>query len=492
MRLRELQYLGRTTSLPRGEVDVVAATSDSRRVTPGTLFFACKGEHADGHDFAQQAATNGAVAIVGERKGLQELAGLPYIYVENVRRALGVTVHQLAGDPTQTMTVIGVTGTNGKTSSVILMQHVFHCAGFPAASFGTLGCRMGDVELPAMHTTPFAEELAERFRDARQAGITHVAMEVSSHALEQERVAGIRFRGAVFTNLTQDHLDYHKDMESYRRAKLMLFEQLEGNDAVAAINVDDPSAPYFLRATRVPTVTFGSQGMCSATNVSIRSEGTVFTAVTPWGTTEIEMRLVGRHNIANALGVIAVCGGIGIPLDMIAAGIHSVTNVPGRFERIDEGQPFSVIVDYAHTEDGLRNVLRTAREICSKRVICVFGCGGDRDKGKRPKMGYAVAELADFAVVTSDNPRSESPERILLDIEVGLQHAGKKKNKDYFMILDRAEAIHTALKMASEGDLVMIAGKGHENYQIIGSQRIHFDDREVARDFLKALQAKRG
>ncbi len=487
MRLIELLPLLELVSPPEVDLDVQSATSDSRRVVPGSLFFAFQGEHSDGHDFAEAAVNSGAVAVVGERPGINSFGGVPYLRTLNCRRALGRVAHCLAGDPTRSMTVVGVTGTNGKTSSVVMTKRVFEQAGFRAACFGTLGFYLGEQHLPAAHTTPFAEELAERFLDAQRQGISHVAMEVSSHALEQERVAGIHFRAALFTNLTQDHLDYHGDMDRYRRAKLMLFERLDGPDAVAVVNADDPSARFFIDVCRVPVVTFGTQGDCRATKVSVQKNLMVFVAETPWGNINLEMRLLGRHNVANALGVIALCGGIGMSPDEIARGIASVVAVPGRFEHVDEGQPFHVIVDYAHTEDGLRNVLRTAREICRRRVICVFGCGGDRDKGKRPKMGQAAAELADFSVVTSDNPRSESPERILLDIEVGLQHAGKKKGEDYVMMLDRREAIRFALEMASAGDVVLIAGKGHEDYQIIGDRRIHFDDRETARDVLKTL-----
>jgi UDP-N-acetylmuramoyl-L-alanyl-D-glutamate--2,6-diaminopimelate ligase len=463
---------------------ISSVTEDSRRVKPGTIFVAVSGEHQDGHDFASDAAAAGAIAIVGNRARTTEWNGVPYFYVAHPRRALGVLAHALAGDPTTNLTVIGVTGTNGKSSTVLLTQNILRTTGAKAACFGTLGYDIDGVVTAAPHTTPFGEDLAGLFQRARDAGETHVVMEVSSHALEQERVAGIRFAVAAFTNLTQDHLDYHQDMDSYLRAKLMLFERIEGDGCFTVANVDDPVAKSFMTASRVPCHTFGASGDCRAKNIRMNSAGTTFRLETPWGSADCTSGLLGRHNVSNALCAATICGGLGIPLDGICEGIAGLASVPGRFERIASGGGFEIIVDYAHTDDGLRNVLEAAREICAGSVILVFGCGGDRDKGKRPKMGRVAAELADFAFVTSDNPRTEDPERILLDIEVGLQHAGKRKYDDYVLITDRASAIREAIGRAKPGDLVLIAGKGHEDYQILGAKRIHFDDREVARAIL--------
>jgi UDP-N-acetylmuramoyl-L-alanyl-D-glutamate--2,6-diaminopimelate ligase len=468
-----------------GSVSVTAVTEDSRRAAPGTLFVAARGERADGHDFAGAAVAQGAVAIAGGRDGLRECCGVPYLRVAHPRKALGLLAHRLHGDPSKHMTVVGITGTNGKSSSVLLIQHILESNGHPTAAFGTLGYRIAGETLEAKHTTPFGEELAGVFARARAAGVTHVAMEVSSHALEQERVAGIDFDAAVFTNLTQDHLDFHKDMESYRRAKLLLFERIEGPGRFTVVNADDPSAPHFIEASRVPCHTYGEKGDCRATGIELRVNRTLFTAETPWGAQRIEMSLLGRHNVSNALGVIAVCAGLGLGLDRIAEGLATMPTVPGRFEHVDAGQDFQVIVDYAHTEDGLRNVLRAARAICSGRILCVFGCGGDRDRTKRPKMARAAAELADFSIITSDNPRTEDPEKILLDVEAGMKVAGMARDRDYLVILDRAQAIGRAIGLAKPGDLVLIAGKGHEDYQILGTERIHFDDREVARGVLE-------
>lgn len=468
---------------PKFEISNV--TEDSRRAGPGTLFVAVAGTRADGHDHIADAAARGAVAVMGERKPAPPDCPVPYLRVENARRAAGLVAHRLAGDPTQAMDVVGVTGTNGKTSTARLIQAVLEGAGTPTANFGTIGHFIGGECLPAGHTTPFAEDLAAHFARARAAGCGAVVMEASSHALEQERVAGIRFRAGAFTNLTQDHLDYHGDMKQYRKAKERLFRALSGKDAFGVVNIEDPAAEHFLKACPAARLTYGKKGDCRAKDVAIGLDATRFTLKTPWGKAPVEMRLLGAHNVMNALCAAAVCGGLGVPVDAVALGLSQAPDVPGRFERVDAGQDFVVVVDYAHTEDGLRNALRAARALCKKRVICVFGCGGDRDKTKRPKMGAAAAELADFCILTSDNPRTEDPHRILLDIEVGVQRS-RAKGADYLVIEDRAEAIREAIGRARKGDLVIIAGKGHEDYQIVGTERRHFDDREQARAALEA------
>ncbi|NUM56081.1 MAG: UDP-N-acetylmuramoyl-L-alanyl-D-glutamate--2,6-diaminopimelate ligase [Candidatus Hydrogenedentes bacterium] len=484
MMLNEVPSLIGCAARPLDPLPITRVTEDSRRCEPGAVFVAAAGTHVDGHDFISWAAGAGAVAVIGERTGFSESAGLPYLSVPNARKALGILAHTLHGNPSKQMTVIGITGTNGKTTSARMVQHILRTGGSRCAFFGTIGYDIAGTMHAAKHTTPFGEELAEMFAKAYDAGESHIVMEVSSHALDQERIAGIRYRVGAFTNLTQDHLDYHKDMDSYRRAKLMLFERIEGSDAFTAVNNDDPCAPAFVAASRVRCHTFGDRADCRAEKTSVTARETRFTLATPWGAAPVKMRMLGKHNVSNALCAAAICGGLGVPVQAIADALGTLRNVPGRFEHVDAGQDFQVIVDYAHTDDGLRNVLTAARGICEGRVIVVFGCGGDRDKTKRPKMGAVAAELADFAIVTSDNPRSEDPERILLDIEVGLQHANKRKYDDYEMILDRSEAIRRATAIAKPGDLIMIAGKGHEDYQILGNKRIHFDDREVARAIL--------
>lgn len=476
------QPLGAMPDLPFSSI-----TADSRKIERGGLFVALCGENVDGHAFGEQACAKGAVAILGEREGLSELGGLPYIHVENARRTLALTAHAIQDNPSRALKVIGVTGTNGKSSTVYLIRRILETCGLSTAQFGTIGYIIGGVTLDAAHTTPFPEDLAAMFHRAKDSGQTHVVMEVSSHALEQERVAGIEFDAGVFTNLTQDHLDYHDSMEAYLLEKLKLFEAIQGEDAFTVVNNEDAYAGRFAEVSRVPCHRYGLGGDVRALDVRVEARSTSYRVVSPWGAQEISMNLLGMHNVSNALAAITVCGALGLPMACIARGVEALTSVPGRFEHIDAGQEFQVIVDYAHTEDGLRNVLQAAREICTGRVIVVFGCGGDRDKGKRPKMASVAAELADYSIVTSDNPRSESPERIVLDIVVGLQRAGKKRGEEYRVFVERAEAIQHALEVARPGDLVMLAGKGHEDYQIINSERIHFDDREVARNLLRAM-----
>lgn len=464
-------------------------TEDSRRVRPGALFVAHAGEKVDGHDFAAQAVEKGAVAVLGDREGLETLAGVPYVSSGHVRRDTGRIAHALAGDPTKRLKVIGVTGTNGKSSVCALIQTVLRHGGHPTANFGTLGYDIGGRVVPAAHTTPFAEDLAALFAEALEQGQTHVVMEVSSHALEQERVSGIHFDAAAFTNLTQDHLDYHGTMAAYQQAKQMLFERIEAQDGFTVVNLDDPAAPDFMAASKAHCITYGHEAACRATLLKSRPDGTTFDLASPWGEAPVHLHLLGRHNVSNALCAAAVCGGLGMPIERVAAGLGEQKTVPGRFEAVHGGQDFTVIVDYAHTDDGLKNVLEAARGICAGRVITVFGCGGDRDKTKRPKMARVAAALSDFCIATSDNPRTEDPHRILLDVEVGLQRASKRKGEDYLVIADRREAIREAVSRAVAGDLVMIAGKGHEDYQILGTERVHFDDREEAR---AALEARTG
>lgn len=494
MRLDELTALLNIPSLgAKREFDSI--TEDSRKVRAASLFVAVSGEKSDGHDFAEEAVAKGAVAVLGNRKGITEIAGSPYIYYDRPRQALGLVAHALAGFPSRELCVIGITGTNGKTSACCLVQQILNHAGFSCANIGTLGHDLPQGHTVASHTTPFGEELASLFSQAKEQGCTHVVMETSSHALEQERVAGIEFNIGAFTNLTQDHLDYHETMESYRDAKLLLFQELrrthqdpEGKrPCFAVVNREDPAATEFINAFPEGCVTFGKGGTVKAKHLSLDIQGVTFTLVTPKASAPVKLSLIGRHNVQNALCAAAICHGAGIPLETIVSGLESLKSVPGRMETVGTDYPFQVVVDYAHTDDGLRNALQAARAVCTGKLIVVFGCGGDRDKGKRPKMGAVAAELADFAILTSDNPRTEEPCRILLDVEVGLQRKQKYKGDDYWVIESRQEAIEAAVTRARAGDLVLIAGKGHEDYQIIGTERRHFDDREVALAALKAL-----
>lgn len=482
-----IAILGLPHPLPCFSFDSV--TEDSRRVKKDSLFIALQGEQQDGHDFAAAAAAAGATAILGNRPATTELNALPYIYYESPRRAAGLLAHGLYGNPSEQQCVIGVTGTNGKTTVSFLTQHILKTAGRACANFGTLGYDLGKTQEDAPHTTPFGESLAALFAEALNQGSDHVVMEVSSHALAQERVAGISFNVAAFTNLTQDHLDFHKDMESYLQAKRMLFESVNktlqkgkgSSPCFGVINVDDPHAAEFEASLPDHCRSYGAQGMIKAEERLLSDMGATFKVVTPWGDHVIHSRMLGTHNVLNALCAIGITTGLSLSLDEIASGIETFPGVPGRFEAVDAGQPFQIIVDYAHTDDGLRNALSAARAICKGRLIVVFGCGGDRDKGKRPKMGSVAAELADYVVLTSDNPRTEDPYRILLDVEMGLQRKGKSKHDHYAVIESRREAIAFAVHMAQPADLILIAGKGHETYQIIGTERRHFDDREEAR-----------
>ncbi len=479
-------------ALPPLQIDSV--TEDSRRVAAGCLFVAVEGEKSDGHDYAQAAVDAGAVAILGARR-LSALFGVPYIHYDHPHRAAALMAHALAGAPTERMRVIGITGTNGKTSTACLVQAVLKHAGHGCANFGTLGYDLGAERVDAAHTTPFGEDLAALFSRAESAGCRYAVMEVSSHALAQDRTAGIAFSVGAFTNLTQDHLDFHENMEAYRAAKMKLFKMVRNRaerdktaaNAFTVVNNEDPAAEQFAAIMPEACFRYGAGGDIYAETMRFGADGAHFQIVSPWGAGQARIRLAGRHNVQNALCAAAICAGLGIPLKTVLEGLEALPRVPGRFEAVQAGQPFQVIVDYAHTDDGLRNALQAARAVCDGRILVVFGCGGDRDKGKRPIMGAVAAELADYVIITSDNPRTEEPCHILLDIEVGLQRTGKHKHDDYLVIESRQEAIVNAIALARPGDLVLIAGKGHENYQIIGTERRHFDDHETAFAALKEL-----
>jgi UDP-N-acetylmuramoyl-L-alanyl-D-glutamate--2,6-diaminopimelate ligase len=466
-------------------LEITSLAYDSRRAEPGTLFFAIHGEKADGHDFIASALGRGAVAVASERPAPIELAGR-WIQVPAIRRALSEAARAFFGRPDSQLQLIGITGTNGKTTTAFLLESVLRAAGIPAGLFGTIEYRLGEKVLPAVNTTPESLDLISYFAELVRAGAKAVVMEASSHALAQERLWGFYFSAAVFTNLTRDHLDYHKDFEHYFAAKRRLFEGLGvPPPELAVINANDS---WGLKLLAVPNPRRTTYGLNSEAQVRVKQftqnlSGLEATLLTPEGKFDIQSSLVGRANLANILAAVATGIGLGLPLEKIQQGIASLRAVAGRFERIDEGQPFLVVVDYAHTDDALRNVLNTARELTRDRLIVVFGCGGDRDRTKRPLMGEAAGSLADFVVLTSDNPRSEDPISIMNDALVGLQKTGKA----YIAESDRAEAIRKALTDARQGDVVVVAGKGHETYQILKDQTIPFDDREVVRRILREL-----
>jgi len=449
-------------------VEVTAVVMDSHRAAPGTLFACVPGTRADGHAYAPVAVSAGAVALLCERR--LDLP-VPQVVVPRVRAALGPLASALNGHPSAAMTVVGVTGTNGKTTTCSLLAAVFEAAGWRAAALGTL---------TQARTTPEAPELQARLAALRAEGTRAVAMEVSSHALDQDRVGGVSFAAGVLTNVTQDHLDYHGTMERYFAAKARLWEGRRC--PVAVINRDDPWGRRLIAELAGRPVEVSTFGLDDAVDLEIGPEGSHFL----WEGVEVRLALGGRFNVANALGAARCAQRLGVHPEAVAAGLASLGQVRGRFERVDAGQDFTVLVDFAHTPDGLRQALGAARELTGGRLLVVFGAGGDRDREKRPQMGRVVAELADLAVVTSDNPRSEDPEAIIAEIVAGASAPGRLQVQP-----DRAAAIETALWLAGSGDVVVIAGKGHETGQEIAGRRLPFDDAAVARDALERLVGRR-
>jgi UDP-N-acetylmuramoyl-L-alanyl-D-glutamate--2,6-diaminopimelate ligase len=458
-----------------GAVEIADLEYDSRKAGPGTLFFCVRGAKVDGHEFGPRVVEEGAAALVVERE-LTEL-DVPQVVVPDSRAAMAPLAAAFYGDPTRELRVVGVTGTNGKTTTAFLVREILQAANVYCGLLGTVKQVVGGVEKEVVRTTPEAIELQATFRQMLEGGDEACAMEVSSHAMALHRADAIDFEVALFTNLTQDHLDFHADMEDYFLAKRKLFE---AGPAHRIINVDDPYGRRL--AEEFECVTFsaeGSEADYSARDVEFDASGASFCV----GETQLRTALPGHFNVANALGAFAVAEAMGVGSEIAAAGLARAARVPGRFEPIDEGQGFSVLVDYAHTPDSLENVLRAARLLTAGKVISVFGAGGDRDRDKRPKMGCAGAELSDLAVITSDNPRSEDPQAIVAEVAAGAEGAS-----DLEIVVDRREAIALALGRAQPGDTVVIAGKGHEQGQEFEEGRkIPFDDREVAREELWKL-----
>jgi UDP-N-acetylmuramoyl-L-alanyl-D-glutamate--2,6-diaminopimelate ligase len=476
------------------QVHVASLTDDSRQIKPGTLFVAVKGERADGHSYVRKAVAAGAAALVVQDASVAQDQTVPIVGVRDSRRALGMLAARLLNDPSTHLRMIGVTGTNGKTTTTYLCKAVLESAKRRVGLIGTVAYEIGSERIDASHTTPGAVELQQLLARMVRGGLDAVAMEVSSHALAMDRTSGCEYDTAVFTNLTQDHLDYHQTMEEYFRAKLRLFAGLTASGSKsgpkrAVINADDPWALRIKEACRVPVWTYSLREASDirAHDVRLSVDGTSFRVVTPCGNGQLQSRLVGEHNVYNALAAIGVGLSEGLSLDVIREGIHTVQNVPGRFERVEAGQSFTIVVDYAHTEDALVRLLAAAQALKTGRIITVFGCGGDRDRGKRPKMGRAATEYSDVVILTSDNPRTEDPMTILKEVEAGVRDALQTSRVRYEMIPDRRAAIETAIREARRGDMVLIAGKGHEDYQIIGKQKFHFDDREVAREAVGKL-----
>jgi UDP-N-acetylmuramoyl-L-alanyl-D-glutamate--2,6-diaminopimelate ligase len=468
-----------------GDLEILEIAYDSRRVKPGTLFVAIQGEKTDGNQFIPDALARGAIAIASEQPSPRNLPkGFPWIQVAEARKALATMAANYFGRPAEVLKLIGVTGTNGKTTTSYLVDSILRAAGCKAALLGTIGYRLVSETRPASNTTPESLDLQEFLDDVVLAGGTHVVLEASSHALAMDRLWGCPFAVTIFTNLTRDHLDYHKTLEEYFAAKRRLFQGTGASaPTTSVINRDDPYGKQ-LAGLAGRTLTYGLE---PGADITTRKPSLLFSGIecsvdTPLGKIEIRSKLVGRTNVYNILAAIGAGVALALPREVIASGIAQLTAVPGRFERIDLGQQFLLVVDYAHTDDALKNLLATAKELNpAGRIITLFGCGGDRDRTKRPLMGEAAGRGSDIVVLTSDNPRSEDPLLIMNDVIVGLQRTPAK----ILIEADRQRAIEIALDQARPGDIVLLAGKGHETQQVMRDRTIAFDDREVARRILR-------
>jgi UDP-N-acetylmuramoyl-L-alanyl-D-glutamate--2,6-diaminopimelate ligase len=485
------------------EVEISQLAYDSRQVKPGALFFALPGSKNDGAHFIAQARARGAHAVVVP-PGTVVTAGVTAIVCDNPRLLLGLMADRFSQSPSARLTLIGVTGTSGKTTTTYLLEAIWQAMGWSAGVIGTVNYRYQGREFPAPFTTPEAVELQDLLSTMAAQQVSHVVMEVSSHALVQERVQGCRWDGVVFTNLGRDHLDFHSDLEDYFAAKSRLFLQALAAspkaDRFAVINRDDPWGTILL-SKPIPgrVLTYGLQPGATVSVRQVENSLQGLRGILQLSGEEVQFSssLIGEPHLYNMLAAATVAYALGVPAERIAAGIRDCTNVPGRLEAVAVGQPFTVLVDYAHKPDALEKVLRSARQLTTCRLLTVFGCGGDRDRGKRPLMGEAAGRLSDVVILTSDNPRTEDPEQILAEAEVGLIQAGQLKvteaetlaalTQGYVVIADRRTAIRTALAGAQPGDMVVIAGKGHEDYQIIGTTKYHFDDREEVRTYLTTV-----
>lgn len=481
-----LELLG---DLPRtliggGNPEITGISYDSRRVQPGHLFCALPGQHENGAAFIDEAVRLGAAAVLTSAPAK---VSCPQAVVGDPLLATALVSAAFFGHPSERLTVVGVTGTNGKTTFCSLFESILREAGHPCGVIGTIDYRLGEKSRPATRTTPLASDLQALLKEFAEQGATHVAMEASSHALALKRTDGIRFAAAVFTNLTQDHLDFHGTLEAYFEAKSRLFDLLasgpEGRERTAIINADDRWGRKLLRRVKTKTVSYGT-GLSSALRAaSIRTSvsGTHFMLIEEGRTQAVSLKLLGVHNVYNALAAWGAARAIGVDTGTAIEGLQALEGVPGRFEKVSGPGDPAVVVDYAHTADALERVLETARSLKPRKLAVVFGCGGDRDRGKRPLMGEVAARFADHVILTSDNPRSEDPGKILLDIEVGLRRV---KTTGYEILPDRAEAIRKAIESAGARDLILIAGKGHETTQIYADRTVPFDDRAVAREVL--------
>ncbi|MBW2476147.1 MAG: UDP-N-acetylmuramoyl-L-alanyl-D-glutamate--2,6-diaminopimelate ligase [Deltaproteobacteria bacterium] len=479
------------------DVDVSGLCCDSRLVKPGDAFFAIRGSSLDGHEYAGQAVQCGASALILEEDVISAQA-ISKVLVPNSRLALAKAAQAFYGDPTQDMEVVGVTGTNGKTTVTYLLESILECSNLAPAVIGTINYRYKTIQVPAPHTTPESHELMEQLVSFKKNGARSLVMEVSSHALSQYRADGVCFDVAVFTNLTPEHLDYHLEMEHYYRSKCRLFHELLPNTfGYAVVNIDD-SYGYKLAQTLPQALTCGQnhEALIRFQTLSSTLEGIQGMVTTPAGMVSVESQLIGDYNIENILCAIGAAVGLGLGTEQISEGIRTAPAVPGRLEMIENNRSAVILVDYAHTPDALRRVIGALKKLGPQRILTVFGCGGDRDRSKRPVMGEVAVTGSDISIATSDNPRTECPQQILKDIRRGLNKVFQsalsldevRKNpncRGFLEVVDRREAIRLAVSLIRPGDLLLVAGKGHEDYQILGRDRIHFDDREELR---KALQ----
>ena len=458
------------------DVDIADVTADSRKVAPGSVFVCVSGTRVDAHVFAADARKAGAVAVIGERDTGD---GSVNVLVENCRKAYAAVCSNFYGRPQKELKLVGVTGTNGKTTTSVLIKNILEYAGRSAGLIGTISNVIGGKEVAANYTTPEPKEFFHLLRQMADSGAEYVVSEVSSHALDQSRVDGCIFDVGVFTNLTQDHLDYHITMEAYAAAKAKLF----GVSRVSVINADDPAGEQMLAAAEGETLTYSAKSDnadLTAKNVELKSTGASYELVTRGDIARITTRMPGMFNVYNTLAAASAAYALGIPLATVKEALAVSSGVKGRLEVVPTDTDYTVIIDYAHTPDGIENILRAVRDFAEGRVICLFGCGGDRDKTKRPLMGETAASLADYLFITSDNPRTEDPDAIIADILEGV----KDCDTPYTVITDRTKAIEAALNEAQAGDVIILAGKGHENYQILGTEKIHYDEREIVADIL--------
>jgi UDP-N-acetylmuramoyl-L-alanyl-D-glutamate--2,6-diaminopimelate ligase len=479
MKLKEiLKNIDITEFAADGETQITGVSYDSRSTRPGDLFVAVKGFDTDGHKYIPAAVEKGAAAVLCEEK---PDCGVPYAVTPNSRLGLALASRDFFGDPESQMTMIAVTGTNGKTTTTYMMKHLLETLpGVKVGLVGTNGNMIGDEFIHTERTTPESYELQKLFREMLDAGCTHVVMEVSSHSLVLDRVAGIRFRVGIFTNLTQDHLDFHKTMEQYAKAKAMLFERCDA----ACINLDDQWAEYMIKSCACPVTTFSAKtndATLTANDVRLSASGVKFCALYGGNLQRVSLGIPGMFSVHNALGVIAAGLCLGISLSDCCRAISSAKGVKGRVEVVPTDGDYTIIIDYAHTPDALENVLKTMKQVTNGRLVALFGCGGDRDRTKRPIMGAIAAQLADMCIVTSDNPRTEEPQAIIDEIVAGM----KGSRTPTKVIPDRREAICWAIDNHCPGDVIVLAGKGHEDYQVIGHEKHHMDEREIVAQHLE-------